>query len=194
MIDFQAINVSERCEEVFELHKKHLKIEEGLSIMLSYHGFFSQDLVNGFTENIEEILVSSAEKKQLIKRIFSILIEGLQNIRIHGEADDSGKHYGSLIIARDDSRYVILFGNLIKSESKEALEHRIAFLNKLDGEQIKEHFLSVLSNGIISPKGNAGLGFITTRLKSQSKLNAKFYPVSDRFCFFTVRINMFKER
>lgn len=193
MIDFQAISVSNRSKEVYDLQKNHLLVNERLHIVLSHFGYFSQDLVNGFTENVEEILISAGEKKQVIKRIFSILIEGLQNIRVHGEADENEKYYGSFILAKNEHKYVILFGSLIKSENKPKLEERIETLNSLDDQQVKENYMTVLTNGIVSITGNAGLGFITMRLKSKSKIKASFYPVSDSLTYFTTEINLFKE-
>lgn len=192
MIDFQTLSVSERCREVFDLQKNYIKIERQLTVMVSHFGYFSQDLVNGFTENTEEVLISAGEKKQLIKRIFSILIEGLQNIRVHGEADENGNSYGSFILARSNEHYVILFGSLVKSENKESLEARINHLNTLDEDEIKEHYMKVLSNGIVSARGNAGLGFITMRAKSKMPLQVKFYPVSGDFYFFTVEITLLR--
>lgn len=193
MIDFQTLSVSERCKEVFEKEKSHLKDELNMSLVLSHFGYFSQDLVNGFTEGIEEILISAGEKKQIQKRVFSILIEGLQNIRFHGEKDDQDKFYGLFILAKNQDKIVIYFGNLLNAENKDSLNERLKALNSLEEEDVKEHYMSVLSNGIISAKGNAGLGFITMRLKSKSKLNYQFYAVSEALNLFTVEIHLNKE-
>lgn len=193
MIEFQTASVSERCNEIFELKKNYIKIDQQLALVLSHFGYFSQDLVNGFTENVEEILISAGEKKQIIKRVFSILIEGLQNIRVHGQKDEHGKQYGSFILAKDSSKYCIIFGSLIKSEAKSSLEERINNLNSLEDEAVKELYMSVLTNGIVSVTGNAGLGFITMRLKSKNKLKLRFYQVSEELNYFTVEINLEKE-
>ncbi|MFN5415524.1 MAG: SiaB family protein kinase [Flavobacteriia bacterium] len=194
MTEFQTITVPDRCKEIFDLQKNYVKIDQQLHVILSHFGYFSQDLVNGFSENVEEILTSAGEKKQIIKRIFSILIEGLQNIRVHGEADADGKYYGSFILAKDETKYSIIFGSLIKRENKITLEKRIENLNILEEDQTKEHYMSVLTNGIASATGNAGLGFITMKLKSKSNIKAKFYSVSEGLYFFTTELNLLKEK
>ena len=61
------------------------KTKENRVILLSHCGFFSQDLINSLVSGNEELMNSVGDKKILIKRVFSILIEGLQNIRLHGE-------------------------------------------------------------------------------------------------------------
>lgn len=193
MIDFQAKTVYSRSKEVYDLQESYVKFDQQLHIVLSHFGYFSQDLVNGFTENVEEILISSGERKQLIKRIFSILIEGLQNIRVHCACDDENNYYGSFILAKNESRYMILFGSLVKSENKDLLEQRIQNLNDIKEDLVKEHYMSVLTNGIVSITGNAGLGFITMRLKSKAKIKANFYPVSDKLFYFTTEIVLQRE-
>lgn len=193
MIEFQTITVSERSREIYDRQLNYLKNELGMSLLLSHFGYFSQDLVNGFSENIEEILISAGEKKQLLKRIFSILIEGLQNIRVHGESDEEGEYYGSSIIAKDNSSYKIIFGSLMKAENKLIIEERINTLNNLKEEDVKEHYMAVLSNGIVSATGNAGLGFITMRLKSKNLVKASFYELSSTLYYFSIELTLQKE-
>jgi hypothetical protein len=190
MIDFQTILVSERCREIYENQLIYLREKHNSTVLLSHFGYFSQDLVNGFSENMEEILISSGEKKQILKRIFSILIEGLQNIRVHGESDDLGEYHGSFIIAKNENSYIINFGSLMKSEYKDSIEKRILKLNSLSEEAVKEHYMEILTNGIVSATGNAGLGFITMRLKSKNLVKADFYKVSESLHFFSLEIKI----
>ncbi|MES2587436.1 MAG: SiaB family protein kinase [Bacteroidota bacterium] len=193
MIEFQTKNISDRCKEIYDLQKRYLVDDLKLSIILSHFGYFSQDLVNGFSENIEEILISNGDKKQIIKRIFSILIEGLQNIRVHGESDDDGKFYGSFYIAKNENEFKIIFGSLMKTDKKQLIENRLEKLNALHEDDVKEHYMVVLSNGIVSEKGNAGLGFITMRLKSKNLVKPTFFAVSDDLQFFTIELTIAKE-
>jgi hypothetical protein len=188
MIDYQTENISQKCSDLFETEKLRQSKELSRSILVSHFGYFSQDLVNGFSENVEEYLISSGEKKQIIKRIFSILIEGLQNIRVHGRSDNSGKSYGSFLIGKNDESFQIIFGSLMPADKKNGIEKRIEMLNSLKDDEVKEHYMEVLSNGIISSRGNAGLGLITMRLKSKNKIEAVFHKVSEDFYFFNLFI------
>jgi hypothetical protein len=58
----------------------------------------------------------------------------------------------------------------------------------MDPDQVKELYMEVLSNGIMSNKGGAGLGFITMALKAKSKINYESQEVSDALTFFSVNI------
>lgn len=190
MVELTTISNTDKCREIFEKEKARFEHTLKMSVILSHFGYFSQDLVNGFTESIEEILISSGEKKQTVKRVFSILIEGLQNIRFHGKKDESGKNYGLFFLAKNQKQIGVFLGSLIGDEDKRVLENRLVALNELTEDEVKEMYMNILSNGEISVKGNAGLGFITMRMKSKSKLNFCFHELSGNLFLFTVEINL----
>ncbi|MBI2258309.1 MAG: hypothetical protein HYU67_05360 [Flavobacteriia bacterium] len=167
--------------------------EDNWEILSNYFGHFSQDLVNAFSENTEELLYSLSVKKSTVKKVFSILVEGLQNIRFHGEKDQEGKHFGVFIFAFKESNIKILFGSLILNEKISTLKDRLSHLSSMNDEQVKEYYMQVLNNGIISEKGNAGLGFITMRLKSANPLNIHFYPLNEDLNLFSVELLFSKE-
>ncbi len=51
-------------------------------------------------------------------------------------------------------------------------------------------YMEVLSNGIMSNKGGAGLGFITMSLKSKNKLEYHAEEVSDKLYFLSLEITL----
>lgn len=159
-------------------------------IIISHFGEFSQELVNSISNNVEEMMIEVGDKKGTIKRIFSILVEGLQNIRIHGEKDDDGNQASFLIIAQDEEEYLITIGNLVLTKNMGSIESRIIEINNLEEAELKSHYMEVLTNGIISNKGGAGLGFITMAMKSKNKLNYNFEEVNDDLACFTVEVKV----
>ena len=82
-----------------ECIKKYTSIENRV-VLVSHFGEFSQDLINSLVEGNEELMSSVGDKKILIKRVFSILIEGLQNIKAHGDVDEQGVQMAFVLIAK----------------------------------------------------------------------------------------------
>lgn len=175
-------------QSVFNTIRESYVREDSLTIVMSHCGVFSQDLVNSLGEGAEEILIASNEKRQLIRKIFSVLIEGLQNIKIHGEPNKKNVKSGMLILAKGQDCYKISFGNLILNDFVPTMKERLTELNLLDEIQLKERYMQVLSEGILSNKGGAGLGFITMRMKSKSNLNFHFEKVSEEKSVFTFEL------
>jgi hypothetical protein len=175
-------------KSVFDSIRDRYVKEDALTIVMSHCGVFSQDLVNSLGEGAEEILISSNEKRQMIRKIFSVLIEGLQNIKIHGEPTKENVKSGILVLAKGEDCYKITFGNLILNDFVPSMEERLTELNQLDEVELKERYMKVLSEGILSNKGGAGLGFITMRMKAKSNLNFHFQKVSEDKSVFTFEL------
>ncbi len=175
-------------KSVFEAIRDRYVKEDSLSIVMSHCGVFSQDLVNSLGEGAEEILIASNEKRQMIRRIFSVLIEGLQNIKIHGEPNKDDLKSGILVLAKGENCYKITFGNLILNNLVSSMDERLTELNTLGDVELKERYMKVLSEGILSNKGGAGLGFITMKMKAKSNLNFHFQKVSNELSVFTFEL------
>lgn len=182
--------VVDKCNARFQSIFGDYNIQADGKIIVSHFGEFSQDLVNSLTTSIEDMMLESGDKKGTVKRMFSILVEGLQNIRIHGERDDAGNQVSFLIVLQNDDNYKVTFGNLIKKEKIDGIIERIDNLNEMDNDEVKELYMEVLSNGIMSNKGGAGLGFITMSLKSKNRIAYINEEVSEKLTFFSVSIDL----
>ena len=188
-------SVVEKCNARYQKIFGDYNINADGKILVSHFGEFSQDLVNSLTSNIEEMMLEAGDKKGVVKRMFSVLVEGLQNIRIHGEKDDNGQQVSFLIVLRDEESYKITFGNLVKTANIQDILGRIDRLNEMDTPAVKELYMETLSNGIMSNKGGAGLGFITMSLKSKNRIDYINEDVSDDLVFLSqiIKIDRIKK-
>lgn len=189
-------NLQKQIEQDYErifADTQQFYLDLGAHILMSHFGVFSQDLVTSLGEGVEEILIAANERKPLIKRIFSIFVEGLQNIRIHGEADNNQEKNGLIIFAKKDDSYYISLGNLVQNHRTNSITEKINQLNELDENSLKELYMKVLSNGIISNKGGAGLGIITMRMKSKTPVAFSFSPVTEELSLFIIELEIKKE-
>lgn len=177
-------------EDIYRHLHNEMSSKEGAVVVLSHFGEFSQDLVNSLSEGLEQIMTTNNVKKPIIKRMFSIMIEGLQNIRIHGAKDTQGKQLGHVIVLDEGDYYTISFGNLIDNKKKGFISEHLDKLNSMDKAEVKEYYMKVLGNGLLSEKGGAGLGFITMCLKSKSELHYKFHGCQDDFSYFEVSMKL----
>ncbi len=175
-------------KSVFDSIRDRYVKDDALTIVMAHCGVFSQDLVNSLGEGAEEILIASNEKRQMIRKIFSVLIEGLQNIKIHGEPNKDDVKTGILVLAKGQDCYKITFGNLILNKLVPSMTERLSELNQLDEVELKERYMKVLSDGILSNKGGAGLGFITMRMKAKSLLKFGFEKISKDKSVFTFEL------
>ena len=133
-------------------------------------------------------------KKGTVKRMFSILVEGLQNIRLHGEKGKEGHQTSFFAIDQGADFYKIALGNLIYTRHNKDIESRITEINKMTREEVKTLYMEVLTNGIISNKGGAGLGFITMAMKSSNNLDCFFDEINNELSCFTLIITLDRKK
>ncbi len=175
-----------RFQEIFG--KYNLNVDG--KVIVSHFGEFSQELVNSLSTSVENMMIESGDKKGTVKRMFSILVEGLQNIRIHGARDKNGNQVSFIVILQETDKYKVAMSNLVLSSQIDIITKRIDELNQLDLAQIKERYMEVLSNGIMSNKGGAGLGFITMALKSKNKLIYTAEPIEKNLHSLTIELTI----
>lgn len=186
----QRNTLVDKCNAKFQQIFGDYNIQADGKIAVSHFGEFSQDLVNSLTVGIENMMIESGDKKGCVRRMFSILIEGLQNIRIHGERDADGNQVSFFIVLQNEDYYKITFGNLIRLEAAAPILERIENLNTMTEPEIKALYMDTLSNGIMSDKGGAGLGFITTALKSKNPIICTVEQVADDLAFFVQHVTL----
>lgn len=165
-------------------------VKSDQTILVSHFGVFSQNLVSSLTDGIENLIVSIGDKRMVIKRMFSILIEGLQNLRLHGELDSQGVQSGFLILANDDNQYKLVLANIVKKEDVPTITRYIESINNYSREELKEKYTSVLSNEFLSEKGGAGLGLITTRMKSGNPIEFSLPSIDEETSLFVLKVSL----
>lgn len=181
--------VAQKIRALFKETHDGLVNNDNRKILVSHNGTFSQELVGSLSNGVEELLVSKGDKRIVIKRMFSILLEGLQNIRLHGEQDENGEQLAFLVIAANEDSYKIHMANMIQNSAIAKIETYLNELNDYNEFVLKEKYLSVLSNEFMSAKGGAGLGLITTRMKS-GPLGFQFSDLNDHQSLFVLEVTL----
>jgi hypothetical protein len=177
-----------RFSEISELYQ-----QGDCKLFMSHFGEFTQELVNGLSTQVEEAMFEVGDKKGAVKRMFSVLVEGLQNIRIHGQKDEDGNQHAFMAIGQRPESYKLTIGNLVSLSAESFLSNKIDSINAKDEAEVKQLYMEVLTNGVISEKGGAGLGFITMAMKSKNKLGYSIHPINDLIGVFTVEMTLDRE-
>lgn len=189
MIEERSTETTAAIRDCFQEQSDSL-VDQGQTILVSHFGAFSQNLVSSLSEGIEALLVSIGDKRIVIKRMFSILIEGLQNLRIHGELDGQSIQSGFLILSNNQQQYKLVLANIIKKEDISTVSKYIGTINGYSPEELKPTYSSILSNEFLSTKGGAGLGLITTRIKSGNPLMFDVLSLDENYSLFVLKVSL----
>lgn len=192
MIDVQNhtnISVDTIYRSYISMYEQELEYE----VILKHSGYFSSSLIGSFASGVEDMMTKSGDKRHIIKRMFSILIEGLQNIYIHGGTEETGEQTAFLVIAKNERCYKILFGNIVEEEDRSSLKTYLGNINNHSEEELKQLYLGILKDGYLSKKGGAGLGIVTMRIKSSKNLQYRIYDLPSDKSFLVMEVELGRE-
>jgi len=177
-----------------------LRLFEGMqkdNLNYIYRGVFSQNITDGILSLTEANLDKVGEISKIKKRVFTIMVEGLQNITRHQETEEkSGDNNDAGIFLLQDinSRYYITTGNPILKSNIPALTVQLEKINSLNNEDLKKYYKNVLNDNVISDKGGAGLGLIEMARKSGNKLVYDFVDLSKNYSYFYLNTEISQEK
>ncbi len=156
------------------------------SLNYIYRGNFTSMITKNILALAESNLLRKDELRDLSRKVYFVMVEGLQNITRHqakmDRDDESG--FGFFALKRNEERFYITTGNLIENGEIEKLKNKIDKVNYLDRDQLKTYHQEVLSTGQISEKGGAGLGLIEIARKTGSKLHYDFEKINHTHSLF----------
>lgn len=159
----------------------------GYELSYAYRGDFSQKLTDSILALSETKMEAINEPLKNRKKVYFIMVESLQNITRHQDADVLE---GFFSIHKSQTGFLITSGNAIENAQVAPLKEKFDKINAMSPEQLKEHYYEVLNEGGFSEKGGAGLGLIEMVRKSGNKLSYEFVKVDDVHSFFYYQINV----
>ncbi len=168
---------------------------ERKNIMLSFKGDITTDLLTSILQIVENKLDRFGESPKVKKRMFSILVECLQNLYHHIDSPPRSMGSGDqpsviIMIAKNVTGYSVITGNFILNDSADWLKQKLEEINAMSSEDIKELYKSVLADGKLSEKGGGGLGMIDIARKSGEKLEFGFIPFGESRSFFSLNVKV----
>ena len=165
-------------------------------IIIAYDGDVTHQVMKAFTTMVEERLLGENEKESVIRKLYHIMVECLQNINRHAEGfypKDHVEDYpgrGALLVSKSSKNYRVITANLVRSEHAKVLRSFLEEINPLSRDELNEYYKSQLMNGDLSSKGGAGLGFIDIRRKTSSKLDFHFIEFDRDYTYFLFNVTV----
>ncbi len=160
-------------------------------LILAYDGVLNTETISKLESEIEGKILEKGMPKSVIKKVFFISVESLQNMLIHGHKDDSGAQHNFFLLYASDKEVKVKVANLISNAAIDKLSKDIDKINSFnDPAELKTFYLEHLENNELSDKGGAGLGFITIGMKSGNKLKTAFEPISDTRSLFMLEVTI----
>jgi hypothetical protein len=179
--------------EFFDLHfSKKVDHANGQGeLILAYDGVLNPETISKLEAEIESKILACGLSKLVIKKIFFICIESLQNMYLHGHKDGTGAKHNFFILYMTGKAVKVISANLIANDGIDKLRKHISRINSFnDAADLKTYYLEHLENNELSDKGGAGLGFITIGMKSGNKLQTQYEPLNNERSMFMLEVTI----
>ncbi len=173
------------------IHKPYSQLLAS-QIIIAYEGNVTHQVMKTLTSVVEERLDDEDEGEAVQRKVYHIMVECLQNINRHAEAFNNDEtEYpgrGAMLVTKQEDDYTVTTVNLTKNTLVTDLKKFLNTINPLSEQELNNLYKSHLTEGKISSKGGAGLGFIDIRRKTGNALEFKFVDHDEENSFFIFKV------
>ncbi|MCT4534181.1 SiaB family protein kinase [Halodesulfovibrio sp.] len=164
-------------------------------VILYFNGPVSQDVVEGVGEAVRSKLRHEAAGVSMMQRVFTILVEQMQNIirystdRLAEDENGAETAWGQIIVGLDEEGgYFVSCGNKINSKDTQKLQKKIEHVQHMEPEELKKYYKEMRRKGPDSDSKGAGLGFIEMARKARAPLSFSIEPLDETSSFFAMKV------
>lgn len=128
----------------------------------------------------------------LQKRVFTTLIELLQNVAQHSPGIEAEQEFGMPVamIRNTKSSYIITSGNLIRNSDVGPLKQKLAMINKRDEDGLKQLLHTALKGQDMTKISTGYMGLLEMARHSGRKLEYKFDEVNEEYSYYILTVRL----
>lgn len=174
--------------------KDHYQQLQSKHVLLSYKGAINHGLLDCLLKITEDKLSGAETKRAIKKKVYTIVVEILQNIYHHFDAGTLAQDFDSIafVIGKGEGGYSIIAGNYASNDSITMLKDKIDEINELSSDEIKQRYREQLNCEGFTDKGGAGLGMLYIARKSGERIEYEITQqgTDEEVPFFSMKIRV----
>jgi len=167
---------------------------ESQGIFFCYSGYMSEDFLLSMGNTLRQKMAFVDASKFEARAIFSIFVEEAQNIiryssdvlSVEGETPNELRR-GFLAIGKENDRYFVSCGNLIKAGDVERLRGHLEEISAMDADRLKKTYKQVLRGDVPEGSKGAGVGFIEIAKRAKNGFDFDFKTIDDEHSYFSLK-------
>ncbi|HJW26261.1 MAG TPA: SiaB family protein kinase [Rhodocyclaceae bacterium] len=179
------------------LAQEYYDFHQGLArqgIILSFTGYLSEGILFALGDALRQKMALDEADANITKKVFSVFVEQVQNIirysaeRVEG---DLGRHVelssGTITVGREDDRFFVVCGNVVRREDAAALRERLSVLAAMSKDELKLHYKEKLREPPEEHSKGASLGLIEIARRASAPIQFDFLAIDDSAAFFCLK-------
>jgi hypothetical protein len=162
------------------------------NINMIWSGHITSDIGKEVLSIAETKLSEEEIESNIRRRVFSILVELLDNVSKYSPGKDAESEFGMpvVIISRNEKAYSLTTGNLILNSQVDHLKEKIDIINNYDKAGLRQFFIKSLSGQRTNTDSTYNMGLIDMARKSGSRLEYQFEKVNELYSYYIITVKV----
>jgi hypothetical protein len=162
------------------------------NVNLIWMGHITPDVGKEVLSFTETKLVEEDTDSTMRKRVFSILVEILENVEKYSPGREAEDRLGlpMVILRMVDNEYIVTTGNLILNENVSQLREKLDYINNYDKKALRALYKESLSGQTLDTDSTGNMGLIDMAIKSGSKLQYDFDRFDDLYSYYILTVKV----
>lgn len=141
-------------------------------------------------KQIYDLLHTKGFSQYIVRKVYSISSECLDNILQHGYNDIHHSKPPHFEIISDNHSIYIYASNSVKKNDLEKLQHTISIMNEMRYVDLKPHFQNTIKEKSMLTSGGAGVGLIMIKRKSELPIELEVETITQDIAYVTFKIEL----
>lgn len=163
-------------------------------VFLTFCGPLTHDFMVRLGEMLKSNMSMQNVDKNVILKVFSLVIEQTQNIIFYSAEKPSAAAegneemgVGTLTVGFEDGHFFILCGNRIANDNVDKLRGKLLPIQKMNKDELKQYYKEHRRMETDVESKGAGLGFIEMARKASQPIEFAFRKLDENHSFFTLK-------
>lgn len=162
--------------------------------LLDYSGPVDHKMIDNLLKKLKKSELYLTLDKTTAKRVYSILVECLENILKHSEKDhpESKTCPPYILVLKTMGKIVVKAGNPVSEESESEVKSKLDKINMVDDKELNLLYDDKINQTTEKNGNSAGLGFMLMKFKSGNPIEYSFTRTRCNILFFEIQIKINK--
>ncbi|MDD2775590.1 MAG: SiaB family protein kinase [Gallionella sp.] len=163
-------------------------------IFLTFSGLFTQEFIIKLGDALRSKLSIFSVDRSLELKVFSLVVEQSQNIIFYSAEKSvqiSEQHQnmgvGTITVGFKDNHFFVFCGNRITNQKVDKLRQNLTLLQKMNKDELKEHYKAQRRITPDAESRGAGLGFIEMARKVSQTIEFDFFKLDEYYSYFSIK-------
>ena len=156
--------------------------------LLKYKGTLDFEQIGIILDEVQPELDNYSSDTLVKKRIYSVLVEALENVHNHGY--NSQEYLPQCILSQYGNNFIIEISNVVLNVNIENVKNILDYVNSLSDDEINKNFYGKIRGKNILEESKAGIGIMQIAKKASGKLVYNFKTINDKISLFTLKVTI----